>query len=771
MSLVRSFLLAVMIVWVSAAGGTCEELTLRAGLNGLVKRDVLALYDSGDEAAPDQTRIHKFLEMPLNHLGYKLTYWDLKRGVPSADLTLKHAAAVSWFGQNTIANADAYFTWATWAGRMNVKFVLFGLIGTPATPAEVPKINDFLAGLGLKFISNYVTETAATQIRTKDALVEFERKFGKLLAGYLVMHAQGPQTRIHLSTSDSSPADPSAAALGQPEAVLVATSPGGGYVAANYAIHYDQKRNRLSWLIDPIAFLSAALAGAPSPVPDTTTRAGRRIYFSHIDGDGWNNLAFPATATSAPAVTAAEAALNELIVPFPDLPVTIGLISCDADTAMGGTVGAQNVARKLYALTQVEAASHTHTHPFEWSFYENYSRKREFDRINPPIPRLSAAKPVRSAGGSISGLFDYLSPGSTAIATPALPAKVIPGPLPRYRTAKPFDLGTEVAGSLKAAQALAPQGKRPELYLWSGDTRPFEAAVRATRTAGVRNMNGGDSRYDSDFASLAYVRPLSRLVGRERQIYSVNANEMLYTNDWKGPYGGFAKLKETFERTEFPRRLKGMNLYYHMFSAEKAVSRDVVRTHLNDARAASVIPIEASRYATIADDFFQTEIRRLAPMTWRIEKRGEMQTLRFDDAVALTVDYAASAGVLGHNRHSGSLYVALDPAAAQPVLALRKVAPDASGEQAPGRTHLIESRWDVRELSVGDCAVSANAKGYGPGQMRWAGVKPGPWHIKLHQAGQAKQSFDAVADASGVLDVSLDADARSGLSLEMRCGG
>jgi len=26
------------------------------------------------------------------------------------------------------------------------------------------------------------------------------------------------------------------------------------------------------------------------PKPDTTTLAGRRIYYSHIDGDGWKEL-------------------------------------------------------------------------------------------------------------------------------------------------------------------------------------------------------------------------------------------------------------------------------------------------------------------------------------------------------------------------------------------------------------------------------------------------------------------------------------------------
>ncbi len=26
------------------------------------------------------------------------------------------------------------------------------------------------------------------------------------------------------------------------------------------------------------------------PVPDVTTHSGRRMYYSHIDGDGWRNV-------------------------------------------------------------------------------------------------------------------------------------------------------------------------------------------------------------------------------------------------------------------------------------------------------------------------------------------------------------------------------------------------------------------------------------------------------------------------------------------------
>ena len=38
-----------------------------------VRREILAIYDSREEPRPDQTRIHRFAEMPLNHLGFVVT--------------------------------------------------------------------------------------------------------------------------------------------------------------------------------------------------------------------------------------------------------------------------------------------------------------------------------------------------------------------------------------------------------------------------------------------------------------------------------------------------------------------------------------------------------------------------------------------------------------------------------------------------------------------------------------------------------------------------
>src|SRR5271166_4683347 len=62
-----------------------------------VRREILAVYDSREEPRPDQTRIHRFAEMPLNHLGFVLSYWDVNAGMPTAERSSKVRGVITWF--------------------------------------------------------------------------------------------------------------------------------------------------------------------------------------------------------------------------------------------------------------------------------------------------------------------------------------------------------------------------------------------------------------------------------------------------------------------------------------------------------------------------------------------------------------------------------------------------------------------------------------------------------------------------------------------------
>src|SRR5205807_630657 len=172
-----------------------------------------------------------------------------------------------------------------------------------------------------------------------------------------------------------------------------------------------------------------------------------------------------------------------------------------------------------------------------------------------------------------------------------------------------------------------------------------------------------------------YLSPLSRVVWSERQVYAADANDYIYISDGSGREHGFLNLDATIKQTENPRRLKPIDVYYHMYAGERPAQLAAVRHHLDAARQAALAPIAASHYAAIADGFFSTEITRASNLSWRIRNRGELQTVRFDDASALSVDFARSAGVIGQARKGASLYIALDASVEEAVVNLTAEAP------------------------------------------------------------------------------------------------
>src|SRR5215470_16288338 len=82
----------------------------------LVKREILALYDGAREGAADATRIHRFAELPLNHLGYILHYHDVRAGLPELREVARYAGVLTWF-IGPLADGDSYLSWADLAAR------------------------------------------------------------------------------------------------------------------------------------------------------------------------------------------------------------------------------------------------------------------------------------------------------------------------------------------------------------------------------------------------------------------------------------------------------------------------------------------------------------------------------------------------------------------------------------------------------------------------------------------------------------------------------
>lgn len=745
-----SALLVVAVALLLPCAGSAQQLTEEPGAEP-VRREILAFYDSRDEPRPDQTRIHRFADMPLNYFGFTLTYWDVNTEFPSTERIANTRGIITWFRR---APPASFYDWAQRAVASGVRMVVIGNSGLPSGNTPLADANKVFADLGFGLSGASVDITYNTRILHRDDLIGFERPLDPVLPPFPIVGTFGHDVSSHLILEHREGSLVLASSV-------VLTSNRGGFAANGYFVYEEPGTGRTKWIVDPFAFFQKAFGVDMMPIPDVTTLSGRRMWFSHIDGDGWNNVS-SVEAYRDKATIASIVILRELIAPYPDLPVAVGVIGADVDERYGTPEAARQAARELYALPQVEVATHSYSHPYQWSFFENYDRQLEERLIGPDESEWKAVMSDRMRKWA-----RRLFPGLVRKSSDVAEGKFIEEDPPRAYSEFPFDLDQEIRGAITAAEEYAPEGKRGTLYLWSGGAEPFEGAIARTRRLGLRNLNGGDSRYDADYPSISYLSAISRVAGAERQIYAANANDYIYTTDGGGRDHGFLHLEATIRSTENPRRLKPINVYYHMFAGEKTAQLEGVRHHLDSARQALVTPVAASHYAAIADGFFTTQISALGETTWLVRNRGALQTVRFDDVADFSVDFGRSVGVIGQQRKGTTLYVALDEAREEAIVALEPTAGAPASTHAP---YLIDGRWTFRDLRRRDCGFNVMAKGYGTGQMNWGGLKPGTYQISAFDT--KDHSWEEVAEVGddGILALTVDADALSGpVNIDVTC--
>lgn len=185
-------------------------------------------------------------------------------------------------------------------------------------------------------------------------------------------------------------------------------------------------------------------------------------------------------------------------------------------------------------------------------------------------------------------------------------------------------------------------------------------------------------------------------------------------------------------------------------------SLNAVLDSLKWAKSAPLTPITTSHYAMIGKGFFSTRFIQLAERRWKILNRGALQTIRFDKATSEAVDFERSTGIIGQRHYQGSLYVALDEAVQEPVLALKPIErtdilPLAS------RPYLVSSRWRVWDFQYDkQGSFSFVAQGFGDGHMEWRTFGVGVYEIVAYgEDGKVLTETRGEADAEGQLKVKL----------------
>jgi polysaccharide biosynthesis protein PelA len=690
-------------------------------------RGVIALYDSKADKDSWFSNVLQYAATPIEQQGLVITYHDVQQGFPDLVDDQNILGAVIWDVYTLDAKQEQeYLDWAIRSLEGKKKLVFLGnLPGEQLKPgvAQQEKVNHFWQLMGLSVNNTYEGDSFGTQyIEGPPFVLNFERSMTGKMPKYLPVSADNPNTTVYLTAKS---------ALGKKSA-LVASTPSGGYVASGYALYkgYFNDRDYIQWYINPFIFFKDAYQTQHYPKPDTTTLSGRRMYYSHIDGDGWNSVSLIGDYRENRDISA-KVIFDEVIAPNAHLPVTVAPVVADLDPDWVGLPQSQKVAKELFALDQVEIGSHTYSHPFDWGFFKDYDPRDEeqyldkypfktwvdnsvFDEMTELLDKEDGERKDH-----LEKEFHY-------------PKKVGLGyTIPRAFANKKFNINLEVAGSAKFINRLADQKKTVQVIQWSGNCLPFEKALEIAYGSGLKNINGGDTRFDAEYDSYGWVRPLGRNVGPWRQVFSSMSNENLYTDLWSKRFYGFNRLPHTFYHTETPIRVRPMNLYYHMYSGEKFASLQALLQNIEYIDNQEIIPVETSYFTDVVDGYYNTEITPMGENQWSISNRGALQTIRFDEATFKVVDIEQSKGVIGQRHLQGSLYVALDENVKDPLIALREQEqyyqlPDAIDP------YLIESRWHIWGLGyLGKETWRFQAQGYGDGEMSWYVPKDGEYVVNV----------------------------------------
>ncbi len=729
----------------------------------LVPRTVLALYDHNQDGDIAYSSTHMFLEMPLNHLGYNLTYHDVDNGLPSLEGRDDIIGVLTWFGDSHKLDPEVYLNWAIDAIEKGKKFVVFGHPGFQITQNKDNRAleNKFWSKLGLRSLFEWMRSTYQVKFSyIDDNMMNFEGSVYPIKPPFLKIVPNSPQTYSFLSAID--PQNPNT------ETTLISINSNGGYVDSQYALYekITKETTFRKWYLNPFLYLRLVFGNQKFPIPDTTTLAGRRLYYSQIDGDGWLNVSDVEKYLLNP-IFSSEVIYRDILKPYYDLPTTVGPIGAELDLSWFGTKQSQEIAREIFKLPNVEMGCHTFSHPFDWSFFAHYTPK---DEIPYQSLYFRGGWQKKTIGQKLSALY-YAILGKSDPADEASDSyqkDLGKGyTIPRAFAKKPFNLNLEIFGAIKVINEFAPPNKRVTIYQWSGDAIPFAAAIKMTEEADVWNINGGQTRFDNEHASYSFVSPLGRPVDNLYQVYASCSNEISYTKGWSGNFYGFNQLPATWLNTEAPRRIKPINLYYHMFSGEKGASLSALIQNIEFARTQQITPVTASHFSAIAQGFRSAEIYSTDKYRWKIKQRGKIQTFRIDQCKNCSIDFSHSKGIIGQRLHQGSLYVYLDEKEKEPEIALKK-ADISKGEPIEDLTYLIQSRWALTNLQrLSPTHITAIAQGFGEGEMQWKVPEEGTYILTLTFPNGVNSTIEKIA-SDNLIDFTLDASAIEPVKIEIQ---
>ena len=368
-----------IIPWVTDA----DLNTLGMGLVEAKARRVLILHNGAEAPTLNKTAPHRFLEMPLNYLGYIADYADIRQKLPSNVLRDRYAGVITWF-DGSIPDKNIKDV-REWIKNQSIQKMPVLILSTPGLPIN----------RSLPFGANHTEINPVHPLKKvkESSIYNFETKNlspDKDYEGWILTPEILKQSEELLSFDD---------AKGK-HFVSAAVTPWGGFILSPFVIEEVPGIDQARWVINPFSMLQKTLRLADFPVPDLTTENGRRLFLSHVDGD-----AFPSKAELPGTPFAAEVLQREILERY-RLPHTISVI--ESELSPKGlypqwSSQLENIARRIFKMLNVEIASHSYSHPFYWEASNQKNTVSKEVNLNLSIPGYTM-----NLDREINGSIDYI---------------------------------------------------------------------------------------------------------------------------------------------------------------------------------------------------------------------------------------------------------------------------------------------------------------------------------------------------------------------------
>lgn len=560
--------------------------------------------------------------MPLNYLGYDLEYADLNEPLPEHIGNDRYAGIVL-VGSDELNNPLALQGWLLQQIGNGMRVAVFNSFGFSLNMQNG-------ALLDLEYVPEQrVSVARKPEILLQDEMLGFEAPVISDIRDALGIRT-GSQSRSLLRLKAGSFVYDAAA-----------ITPWGGFVIDNNTVVYLDGLDKERWVVNPMLFLQQALRLPQMPVPDVTTENGRRLFFTHVDGDGF--LSYGEFSGTSSSQRFCSAILRDEVIKRYPLPMSMSVIQAElTEMNRKATPELEHIARTIFALPNVELASHTYSHPYFWSHVD---------------PETGVKRTAEQLG-------DWFTDGVSSL------------DIPGYE----FDIDREISGSIDYInRKLAPRDKRVKMMFWSGDAYAPKVALQKAAAAGVLSINAGNTTITRASNTWTQIGPYGVAKGKtddEFQVYAAVMNENVYTNDWTGPFYGFRLARETFELTDKPLRIKPINIYYHSYSASKPSSLKALHSLFEYSLQQDILPIYTSEYIQRVLDWRHVVVARDGER-WKVRSGRHLRQLRWPGQGV--PDLAASEGVTGYLAGPGGLYVhmgneeAIFPITARPAIAVPRI--------------------------------------------------------------------------------------------------